>query len=291
LTEPLVSIVMPLYNHRPYVEESLASLTQQPGVRMEVLVIDDGSTDGGGDVAEAWLKRNASRFERVWFSKQSNAGVSTTLRRLLAEAQGDVIQPLASDDQMLPGVLASRLDLLRRSGLEAMVGDFKPFEGATIGSVVRCGPRRGGPRLYAWWLLTNWNLAAAVMMFQKGAVTYPEGLAIDDRWAALQLAARGTIGYQSGAVMAYRIHATNSVRSRASRLAQARALERAASDAVGGPAMFRVALRYDAFRMHALVGRWRRSLPWTLAFLTLSGPWLLLRLAVRGIGGKARQPP
>lgn len=66
----LVSVIIPVYNVRPYIEEALDSVLNQSYANLEILLVDDGSTDGSGEVCDAYAKRDG----RVRVIHQENRG-------------------------------------------------------------------------------------------------------------------------------------------------------------------------------------------------------------------------
>jgi glycosyltransferase involved in cell wall biosynthesis len=89
---PLVSILVPLYNKAPYVEETIRSALSQTYPSIEVIVIDDGSTDGSADVVAA------IEDPRLQLIRRENRGANATRNELLELAQGEFIQYLDADD-------------------------------------------------------------------------------------------------------------------------------------------------------------------------------------------------
>jgi glycosyltransferase involved in cell wall biosynthesis len=89
---PLVSILVPLYNKAPYVEETIRSALSQTYPSIEVIVIDDGSTDGSADVVAA------IEDPRLQLIRRENRGANATRNELLGLAQGEFIQYLDADD-------------------------------------------------------------------------------------------------------------------------------------------------------------------------------------------------
>lgn len=105
--DPLVSVIIPCYNAAPWLEESIASVRAQTWRRYEIVLVDDGSTDGSGALAD----RLAAADMRV--VHQENRGICVALNRGLAGAQGDFVEYLDADDILAPDKLAIQLERLR----------------------------------------------------------------------------------------------------------------------------------------------------------------------------------
>lgn len=104
---PLVSVLMPAYNHERYVETAIRSVLDQDWPRIELIVLDDGSVDGTWRVLEGLRGICESRLERVVFLRQENRGTCETTNRLCALATGGFVGLLASDDAYAPGALSA----------------------------------------------------------------------------------------------------------------------------------------------------------------------------------------
>lgn len=104
---PAVSVVVPCYNAAPYLAEALASIAAQGVPGVEVIVVDDGSTDGSAAVAE----RGGHAVRVV---RQANQGISAARNRGLALARAPLVAFLDADDVWTPGSLSARLDMLER---------------------------------------------------------------------------------------------------------------------------------------------------------------------------------
>ncbi len=104
---PLVSVVIASYNHAPYIEECIKSVLIQTYPHIELLVVDDGSTD---DSVERIGRLQAEHgFD---FQVQQNQGLTRTLNSAIARAKGELIVPFGSDDIMLPERLAKQVAYL-----------------------------------------------------------------------------------------------------------------------------------------------------------------------------------
>ncbi len=91
---PLVSIIVPVYNVEPYLDEALESVIHQTYHNLEVLVIDDGSTDGSGTICDDFARRD----ERIRVIHQDNRGISSARNVGLDQMRGDVVAFLDPDD-------------------------------------------------------------------------------------------------------------------------------------------------------------------------------------------------
>lgn len=98
---PLVTTIIPAFNHEKYVEKSLLSVLEQTYDKIEVIIIDDGSTDKTAAIIDNIL-REFEHNRDVTFIRQANQGLSRTLNKALSLAKGELVQFLASDDAYLP---------------------------------------------------------------------------------------------------------------------------------------------------------------------------------------------
>jgi alpha-1,3-rhamnosyltransferase len=96
-TQPLVSVIIPVYNRAAYIEETIHSVIQQSYKNVELLVVDDGSTDDSANRIEVLRKKHGFMFK-----KQNNMGQSHALNNAIKHTHGDLIAPFDSDDIMLP---------------------------------------------------------------------------------------------------------------------------------------------------------------------------------------------
>ncbi|MDX2086129.1 MAG: glycosyltransferase [Candidatus Melainabacteria bacterium] len=101
-TTPQISVVMPVYNAAPYLAEAIESVLQQSLPDFELIVVDDGSTDGSPAVAKAYLRQDA----RVRYMRLPHCGINTRVRNEgLTETRGAYIAFLDADDRYLPDAL------------------------------------------------------------------------------------------------------------------------------------------------------------------------------------------
>lgn len=107
-----ISVVMPLYNKENFVRRAIESVLQQTFREFELLVVDDGSTDGSKSIAESYTD------PRIRILSQANGGVAAARNSGIREATGSLIAFLDADDQWLPGFLA-HIDQMQQAYPEA----------------------------------------------------------------------------------------------------------------------------------------------------------------------------
>ena len=215
LTGPLVSIIIPCYNAERWVGEAIDSALAQTYRRIEVVVVDDGSTDGSLGV----IDRHRGR---VTAESGPNRGGNAARNRGLQLSHGEFIQWLDADDYLLPDKVERQVQHLQEQGADVVFGDWRDEH------VDANGDRRPGPVVSAETsdvlfdlLRGRWTPHHAYLM-RRRVVEAVEGW--DEALPVLQdpdLLIRICIGgakfvYQSGCHAVYRRHGdgTQSVRYR-----------------------------------------------------------------------------
>lgn len=95
---PLVSVLIPLYNSRKFIDEAVRSVLAQTYRNFEIIVVDDGSTDGGDQAAAG--------YPEVRLFRKEHSGISKTRNFALARAEGELITFLDADDLWAPEKLS-----------------------------------------------------------------------------------------------------------------------------------------------------------------------------------------
>ena len=142
---PLVSVVLAVYNGARHLERSLASVTGQRFTDFELIVIDDGSTDGTADILSA-LQRSEPRAIVV---RQDNRGLTASLNRGIAMARGTYIARQDADDESLPERFERQVAWLDAHPSVAAVGtraDVIDGSGAVIGALATAGGQQAVKR-------------------------------------------------------------------------------------------------------------------------------------------------
>jgi hypothetical protein len=162
----LVSVIVPLYNKGPHIKRCLASILTQSHSDLEVIVVDDGSTDGGGLVAAA------TSDGRLRLIQQPNAGPGAARNRGLAEARGQYVAFLDADDDWLPDFLESALSQFASHGPETAAVTSAYFQYPQGHSTVPMWHRRGlREGLYRLTSHTPPQLAASLLIYMSCCTT------------------------------------------------------------------------------------------------------------------------
>lgn len=110
-----VAVIIPTYNRWEYLAETLEALCEQTRLPDEVLVVDDGSTDGTFDQLQAWRQRNRERLRlRVFHQENARQGAARNLA--LGHTEADLVLLLGDDMVPDPGCIAAHLDAHRELG-------------------------------------------------------------------------------------------------------------------------------------------------------------------------------
>lgn len=111
---PLVSVVMPVYNAAPFLEEAIKSVLRQSFKDFEFILINDGSTDESGNIIKGF------EDERISYHYQPNAGVAATLNAGIQLAKGKYIWRHDADDTSLPNKLGKQVEFLEANASYAL---------------------------------------------------------------------------------------------------------------------------------------------------------------------------
>lgn len=104
----MVSVIIPVYNSSEFLEETLLSVLSSTWPNMEIVIVDDGSTDDSPAIA----KRYAARHDNIRFLQQANAGTSVARNRAIAAAAGEYILPVDSDDRISPEYISLAVEAM-----------------------------------------------------------------------------------------------------------------------------------------------------------------------------------
>ena len=128
-SSPLISVIIPMYNTGNYIEQTVKSVLAQTYSKLEVVIVDDGSTDNGAELVES-LKMNDSRIRYIY---QENQGVSAARNNAIANSSGEYLAFLDSDDLWKPHKLEKQLRKLETTGMDGCYCGYQMFCGDEMG--------------------------------------------------------------------------------------------------------------------------------------------------------------
>ena len=293
---PLVSVLIPAFNHERYVLRCLDSVLEDPYPAKELIIIDDGSTDRTGARIADWVATHCMDIP-IEYVQRENRGVAATLNELAARANGEFLRPGASDDYLLPGGLDAQVRYLQaHPGKGAVIGDsiVVDQDGRKLHDSGMCDLHGADKSLYRTddgirrAVIRQWAIGGPVALIRRCALDtadrWSEGLRIEDWDLFLRLAARGVLGFIDVHVCAYRLHDANASRTRhtgvrIANLAESRHV-----------AMLRTGLFEEPYR--TLLRAQSHYIDAKISFLERR-PWPLLRhlAAYLALAARARLPP
>lgn len=126
MENPLVSILIPMLNVEKYIDETLKSLLKQTYLNIEIILVDDGSTDNSLTIAKNFEKEH----ENITVYTQENCGAQVARNKAFKLSKGDYIQYFDADDVMHKDKISSQIDKLRINGFRKDIvatGKFLTF--------------------------------------------------------------------------------------------------------------------------------------------------------------------
>ena len=162
-SEPLISVIVPVYNAEKYLGQCMESIVAQSYTRLEILVVDDGSTDGSGAMCDRWAERD----KRIRVFHQPNGGHSAARNTALDNMSGELVMMVDSDD-VLHREFADRLvKLMLDHDADIAVGGYLPFYGDEAG--LPALTHKAGTREY------DQHEAILAVFYQQGLTHSPWG--------------------------------------------------------------------------------------------------------------------
>jgi glycosyltransferase involved in cell wall biosynthesis len=203
----LVSVVMSVYNGGEYLPAAVESVLGQTYRALELVAIDDGSTDGSGPVLDGYASRDA----RVRVVHQENRGLIASLNRGVGEARGALVARMDADDVSLPDRIEKQVAAF--SADSALVFVASDMERINADGSHRSFARVSANGSLAKWLLLFYNSFGGNghAMFRRADVFVSGGYDVSDEHAEdygllCRLAARGKMAIVHEVLYQYRFH-------------------------------------------------------------------------------------
>lgn len=210
---PLVSIVVPCYNHEKYVKTTIESIIQQTYENIELIIIDDGSSDKSVDIIKEMATLCKDRFHRFKFIHRENKGLCRTLNEGIDLAEGKYFCSLASDDIYIENKIKIQVEFLEKNNEYGMCyGKVLVFENSIKNTFDYNNSNKSG-LIFNDLINDGCFIPAPSVLIKKEVFKivgkYDESLWIEDWDMWLRIARKFKIGYIDKYFAYYRKHDSN----------------------------------------------------------------------------------
>jgi glycosyltransferase involved in cell wall biosynthesis len=242
-----ISVIIPAYNRAGLIGETLQSLLNQTLPAKEIIVVDDGSTDGTGEAVEhefsvfsKQLSGN-SKFKiqnpTLKILRQANSGPGVARNRGLREATGKYILFFDSDDIAMPDRLGRQVDVLENSGADIAVSPWIKFHDYGMGIefdnfIFQSALPDASSSLLEWWL-QRWSIVLQAMLFRRSFIdkigTFREDMPShqDSEFMTRVWLHEPQVAFNKACGTLYRIHKMGNITSRDAKPALQRVVDQA----------------------------------------------------------------
>ena len=214
--QPLVSVVIPCYNHENFVQDSIQSVIDQTYQKIELIIIDDGSKDGSVEKIKEMIPACQERFIRFEFRHRPNKGLSATLNEALEWCEGKYFSALASDDI----VLKNKIDI------QTKYMEENPKTTAVFGSanyidennnIKILAKLKRQEYFFNKIFLNECQFYAPTQLMRKSVLDevggYDPDILVEDWYMWLKMAEKGSVYCLSDTFANYRIHSSNTTKN------------------------------------------------------------------------------
>jgi len=207
---PLVSVVIPMFQAASWIRETLATVSDQTYPQIEIIVVDDGSTDGGAEIVTEFA---AGSENPVRLIRTTNRGVAAARNTGIEESTGTFVALLDADDLWQPEKLELQVANLNRSSAPMCTCGFEFFDDRTGRRTGVVRVRDGSAALRGWLSLEGNGLAlASAALISRSALDElrlfdPEFSVSADLDFALRMSEIGHIDSLPDVLVRYRLHA------------------------------------------------------------------------------------
>src|SRR5262249_1689145 len=130
MNQPVISAIIPNFNHAKYLPRSVSSFLNQPLLPCEIIIVDDASTDNSLEVLDSLAKKHP--LIRVLRNEQ-NMGCNASMNRAMDQARGDYVLFTAADDEIRPGVFQHATRLLSANPQAALCSGIAEWRDTRTG--------------------------------------------------------------------------------------------------------------------------------------------------------------
>lgn len=212
---PIVSVIMVCYNHEKFCLEALNALKEQSYDKIQLIIMDDCSSDNSVDLITNWIKNN---FDKATFiAHKTNVGLTKTLNEALSYVKGKYVAIISCDDKMLPTRIEDCVSILENTSdkIGACVSDMVVFNQES--KIVKqtyvdkelMNTFSNSDFLFEE-LIYNYNLPSPALFYKKKVFDvigkYDESLAVEDNDFLFRFSKEFNIIYIDKPLVSYRMH-------------------------------------------------------------------------------------
>jgi glycosyltransferase involved in cell wall biosynthesis len=221
---PLVTYIVPSFNHGEFIEECLYSILNDGYENKELLVVDDGSTDNSKEIINKWIKINYNDI-KVHLFIQGNQGISKTLNLMIQQSKGEYIRFIASDDLVIKKSTYKLLEeFIKNKDLGCVFGDCKiidknssnVYESSLKNFYKVSFKNYQDKKKLKKEIILNWSVCGPSSMYKKNIFTkvgnFDESLIVEDWDMFIRLVKINSLGFTPVTVASYRFHENNTSR-------------------------------------------------------------------------------
>ena len=218
---PLVSIIIPYYNHKQFVSNTLDSILADSYVNKEIVIINDGSSDTDDSAIRDWIAKHEHEIT-VHYTHRENKGLLKTLNELITKANGEYLLPLASDDYLVNNTIQERVTLLESRPDKLMLlsdvlvvddDNKKLYDSYTFECRHKDKSAYTTDATLQKQIIREWAIAGPSIFVHKSLYDivgkYDETLMVEDWDFALRVVAKDLMLFHDQVVSAYRLHNNN----------------------------------------------------------------------------------
>lgn len=210
---PLVSVCIPVFNHSNFIAECIESVIAQSYPNIELIIIDDGSTDSSYAIVERYIDACKARFQRFEVVSRPNVGVSETLNEGLRWADGKYFCGLASDDVIFANKTSVLVEYLESH--PDIVAAFGSVNLIDENSKKICQRTASATYSFKDILLLRAELPAPAALIRRSELNAVGGFNKNtkvedwDMWLKLSIGRHTAIAVVSDLLAGYRVHSSN----------------------------------------------------------------------------------
>lgn len=218
---PLVSFIIPFYNHNHFIKKTLDSILEDTYPNKEIIIINDGSSDPNDNNIVNWIVKNSNNIS-VNYIKRENKGVSRTMNELISLSKGKYIVSSASDDYFINNTIEKRVKILEKNQDKLLLlsdtivvnknndieYDSSMFSLHKVNKSNYLNSSKIKNEIIGNWILAGSTTIARKDLYIKVGM-YDENLIVEDYDFFLRVVSQDLLLFYDEKVSAYRRHDTN----------------------------------------------------------------------------------